>query len=206
MIKRIILGMLHTNCYIIYNENSKEACIIDPSTHPDKIINEINDLNIKEVKYIILTHAHSDHILALDKLVEKTNAKVCIGNNDAKALNDNSLSLCSYFHTNAPKTKPDILLKDNDELNISDLKLKILETPGHTVGSISILCDNHVICGDTLFYESVGRTDFETSSAKDLIHSIKNKLFLLPKETVVCPGHGEYTTIEHEINNNPFIW
>lgn len=204
-IERLILGLLHTNCYLIYDDTTKEAAVIDPATSFNKIETKINELALS-VKYIILTHAHSDHICALDQLVDMTGAKICIGANDAKALNDGELNLCNYFRHTPPTHTTDIILNDGDTIELAGNKLQIITTPGHTCGSIALLFDNKLVSGDTLFLESVGRTDFVTSSSVDLINSIKNKLFTLDRDTIVYPGHGDYTTIGHEIDNNPFVW
>lgn len=203
--ERLILGLLHTNCYIVYDEVSKEAAIIDPATQFHKIEAKLTELGVK-IKYIILTHAHSDHINALDDVKSYTKATVCIGHKDVPALNDGDLSLSNYFRNKTPITSPDLILHEGDMLKLGNESLKILETPGHTCGSISLYYDDVVISGDTLFFESVGRTEFATSSSADLISSIKTKLYTLPDETTVYPGHGEPTTIEHEKNNNMFVW
>ncbi len=203
--ERLILGLLHTNCYIVYDEATMEAALIDPATSIDKITAKIEELGVI-IKYIILTHAHSDHICALDNAADYTKARVCIGSLEEKALNDSELNLCNYFRNTSPIHKPDVILNENDTLFLGDNPLKILFTPGHTAGGISIIYDNCAITGDTLFYESVGRSDFATGNATDLMNSIKNKLFKLPADTIVYPGHGESTTIAHEINNNPFVW
>lgn len=204
-IERLMLGLLHTNCYILYDEKTKEAVVVDPATSFEKIEAKLNELNL-QVKYIILTHAHSDHICALDKLADITGAKVCIGSDDAAALNNGEINLCNYFRHPSPTRVADILLNDGDRLTLSGTTLKIISTPGHTCGSISIFFENSVISGDTLFFESVGRTDFVTSSTTALMKSIKDKLYLLDRSCTVYPGHGEFTTIGHEIDNNPFVW
>ncbi len=204
-IERLVLGLLHTNCYFIYDENSREAVVVDPATSIKKILNIINDLSLK-VKYVVLTHAHSDHISALDELCEVTDAKVCIGTGDALSLNDGEINLCDYFRHASPTHIPDVILNDGDTIKLNGFELKVISTPGHTCGSICLLSDNVLISGDTLFFESVGRTDFATSNAMELMKSIKNKLFILDRSTIVYPGHGEQTTIGHEIDNNPFVW
>lgn len=203
--ERMVLGLLHTNCYIVYNEDTMEAMLIDPATHADKIIAKIEALGVK-IKYIILTHAHSDHLCALDKLAEYTGAEICIGSEEEDALNNSELNLCNYFRTSSPVTTADILLKDGDCLKLGEEPVEVIFTPGHTKGGISLVYDNCVITGDTLFAESVGRSDFATSSTSALMDSIKNKLYLLDDSTVVYPGHGDSTTIGHEKVNNPFVW
>ncbi len=204
-IECLTLGPLNTNCYIIYDDNSKEAIVVDPASDINTILSKLNELSLK-VKYIVLTHAHSDHICALDALCDATDAKVCIGRGDDLALSDGMLNLCMYFGVESPMHKANILLDDNDTIGVDGFNMTVISTPGHTPGSIALYSGNVLISGDTLFYESVGRTDFPKGSTNDLMNSIKNKLYILDPSTVVYPGHGNETTIEHEIDNNPFVW
>ena len=202
---RLALGPLGTNCYILYDEISKEAAVFDPADNCEMILQKISEKSLS-LKYIIITHAHCDHICALDELTEKTGAKVCIGKDDFDALNDSYQSLCTMFRQNAPKTKAELLINEGDTLNLGEFEITFIHTPGHTKGGICALVENILISGDTLFLESVGRSDFPGGSASVLINSIKTKLFTLPDDTVVYPGHGDSTTIGHEKKNNPFIW
>lgn len=204
-IEKIIVGSLATNCYMIYDKNTKEAIIVDPGDSYNLIRSRIDELNLK-IKYIVLTHAHVDHICALDKLKSDFDAQICIGTRDNPKLNNSMLNLCSFFGCSSPVSKADILLNDGDTLDISGTIVKIISTPGHTDGSITMYFDKCLISGDTLFYESVGRTDFPSGDSYALRNSIKNILFNLPDDTAVYPGHGETTTIGHEKNNNPFVW
>ena len=203
---KLRVGLFSTNCYIYADEKTKEGIVIDPGGEPDKIIKEIEKNNLN-IKYIIITHAHIDHIKALDEIKHFTGAHIVCGKKDALAVNDDNLSLATHFRRKAPSEKPDILVCDNDEIKFSDTVLKIIETPGHTIGGISIYDEKEKILfsGDTLFFESVGRTDFDGGNFKELSDSIKNKLFLLPNETKVYPGHSEETSIGHEKEANFFI-
>lgn len=204
-IKRLVLGELGTNCYIVYDEFSKEAAVFDPADNAEKILNEINSLNLS-LKYIIITHAHYDHIAALDKLKSDTGASICAGEEDKAALNDAYISLSIHFGKSAPISKADITINDKSTLMLGGETVRFLHTPGHTKGSICAVFDSFVISGDTLFLESVGRCDFPGGSMHEIVHSIKEKLFLLPDDTKVYPGHGDATSIGHEKKNNPYVW
>ncbi len=204
-VKTLPLGMMQTNCYILYDESTNEAIVVDPACDFEAIKKCIEDLSLN-VCYIIITHAHFDHIEALDELHEFTGAKICIGKPDSESLFDSSMNLSSAFGATSPSSKAELLLLDGDELSVSGNILKIISTPGHTRGGICILTDGILISGDTLFSESIGRTDFPGGNTATLIDSIKTKLFTLPDSTIVYPGHGPSTTIGHEKSNNPFIW
>lgn len=201
---KLTLGALDTNCYILYDSETKEAAVIDPADEDVKIIDTIKNYNLK-VKYIIVTHAHIDHILALDKVSQYTNASVVIHFDDKDALNNDVFNLATYFNAKSPSKKADILVKNGDVLHLGENSLKIIHTPGHNRGSICIHTDNILISGDTLFNQSIGRTDYYGGNFDTLISSIKKRIFVLDDNTKVYPGHGSDTTIGYEINNNPFI-
>ena len=205
-IERLVLGGLGTNCYIVYDDKTKEAAIFDPADNGERIADEIKKEGLN-LKYIIITHAHCDHIIALDYVKEEfPNSKICIGKHEAEALNDDYLSLCVHFGVKAPLKKADILISEGDVLYLGSESLKFLHTPGHTKGGMCAFTDEFVISGDTLFFESVGRCDFPGGSMKELVDSIKDKLFNLPETMAVYPGHGDRTSIGHEKRNNPYIW
>ncbi len=203
-IEKLILGALDTNCYIFYDENTKNAVIVDPAADGDIIIEKIKELNVS-VKYIIITHAHIDHIMALDKVYDYTKAPVVIHADDKDALNNDAFNLAVYFHTVSPKKKADITVKNGDTLMLDNNELKFIHTPGHNKGSMCILCGDTLISGDTLFYMSVGRTDHYGGNQEMLIKSIKTRIFVLDENTKVYPGHGDDTTIKNEIENNIFV-
>lgn len=201
---KLTLGALDTNCYILYDPETKEAAVIDPADEDVKIIDTIKNYNLK-VKYIIVTHAHIDHILALDKVAQYTNASLVIHSDDKDALNNDVFNLATFFNAKSPTKKADILVKNGDVLHLGENNLKIIHTPGHNRGSMCIHVDNILISGDTLFNQSIGRTDYYGGNFDTLINSIKKRLFVLDDNTKVYPGHGCETTIGYEINNNPFI-
>ena len=198
------VGSLGTNCYIVYCENTKKAVVIDPGGAADKIMSIVKREGLT-VEAIINTHGHADHVLANNKVRELTGAPLWIHREDADMLNSGARNLSAFIGGAVNCGPADRLLEDGDELSIGDFTLEVLHTPGHTPGGISLLADNVVFVGDTLFAESIGRTDFPGGSYSQLISSIKTKLMVLDEETTVYPGHGPATTIGWELRQNPFI-
>lgn len=186
-----------TNTYVIHDEVTKEGIIIDIANNVDKIYNYIENSEIKP-KYIILTHCHGDHVSGL-KNIKKCypNIKIIIHEADSHGLTDDSINMCSYISAESNFVNADIVAKDGDELKIGDILVKIIHTPGHTAGSISILVEDALFSGDTLFRGTYGRTDLPTGSDVELKKSLK-KLLELPEDTIVYPGHGASTMISDE--------
>ena len=194
-IKRIAVGYLQTNCYIIYNDN-KEAFIIDPGDEADKIRKFIRDEKLK-VGFIINTHSHIDHIKADSEL----GFPVYIHKLDALALEDPDQNISSAFLGSFTPCKPKRILQDKDVIKWGGLDIEILHTPGHTPGGICIKLDKVVFTGDALFRDGIGRTDLPNGSYNDIMSSIKEKLICLDDSVKVYPGHGESSTIGRERNN-----
>ena len=202
-INKLIVGPLATNCYIVANETTNYCAVIDPGDDYEKIMYEIDSKGYI-ISQIIITHSHIDHIGAVDALKSASSAKVIVSENDGAVFNSSNFTLASMLGNLAPVTKPDILVKDGDTLSICGYEAQIISTPGHTPGSICIYFKNEgvLFSGDTLFYESIGRTDFPGGSYQSISNSIKNKLFNLPDNTKVYPGHNSETTILHEKESN----
>ncbi len=200
-IKKIELGHIHSNCYLLSTE--KTAIVIDPGFNSFDVTDFLAKNNHKE-RLILLTHCHFDHIGGANNLRKNTDTKIAIGQYDANALLDTSKNLSDKFHAKLEPFSADILLKDNEEIKIGDITVKVFETPGHTPGGVCYLVDDILFSGDTLFCESIGRTDFFDGNFSDLEKSIK-RLYTLPQDTIVLSGHGEKTTILHEKTCNPFI-
>ncbi len=200
----LVLGPLQVNCYLFYDETTKECMVIDPGAEGPKIIDEIEKRDLR-VKYILNTHGHVDHISANAYVKERLEAPLLIHEEDAAMLGDGAINMSSYLGEEINKPLADRLLKDGDVLELGENKIRVLHTPGHTRGGISLICGNICFSGDTLFLMSVGRTDLPGGSFKQLIDSIKNKLFTLDDEVVVYPGHGPETTIGQEKAGNPFV-
>lgn len=201
----IVLGRLETNCYYLYREGGSEAIVVDPPLHADQIHVTLMEKGLI-VKAILLTHGHFDHIMGVNELKEICEgATVYASKKEIPLLTDPSLNH-SRLIGKEYKVNADVLLSDGDEAEISGMKFRMIETPGHSVGSCCYYFeeDNVLISGDTLFFESVGRTDFPTGSAGDLRTSISEKLWKLPNDTAVYPGHGDFTSIGHEKEYNPY--
>ncbi len=204
-IKRFEVGPVITNCYIVYNERSSECIIIDPGAEPEKILGFISD-NKLNPKYIINTHGHPDHIGA-NKEIKKTypGVPICVHRDDAMLLTEKQAVLTVFFGMKYGSPPADRLLEEGDELEITDLKLRVIHTPGHTPGGISLLDDKFIFTGDLIFYDSVGRSDLPGGNAEELIDSIKKKILVLDGKITIYPGHGIHTTIEREHAENPFL-
>lgn len=202
-VKFFIVGNVQTNCYIISNSNTKEAIVVDPGDAPSKIEDYLNS-NDLVCKAILLTHGHFDHILAAEELREKYHVKIYIHEDEAALVSDPEMNVSLYFTGREYSLKPDVLLKDNEQLNLAGQAIRVIHTPGHTGGGVCYLLEEHGILfsGDTLFRGSVGRTDFPTGDGKKLIEVIKEKLMVLDDSISVYPGHGMMTTIGYERNNN----
>jgi len=204
-IGKITLGVCQTNTYFLYREGNKEIVVFDPADRGDYLFGKFEEQGF-QVAAILLTHGHFDHILGIGKLKELTEAKVYCSEAERDLVMDASLNVSQQFRRSCT-VNPDILLKDGEVINIAGIELKMLLTPGHTAGSCCYYIEEagFLISGDTLFSESVGRTDFPTGSMGALINSIKEKLLCLPGDTKVYPGHGAPTTIQYEKEYNPFL-
>ncbi|MEA1974935.1 MAG: MBL fold metallo-hydrolase [Bacillota bacterium] len=203
IIEQLELGMYYTNCYIVFEKTGSKAFIIDPAGEFEAI-DKIIKKNQLELEYIILTHGHGDHIGAVEELREKYNCEVLINRLDKYMLEDSNANL-TYRMGEKIEFSPDKTFVDNERLKVGSLELKFIHTPGHSKGSSCILVENFLFSGDTLFKNSIGRTDLEGGDRKKIISSIKTKLLKLPIDTIVYPGHGASTTINNEIIKNPFF-
>lgn len=206
ILEKLIVSSVETNCYIIGCERTLEGTVIDPGEDKEEILRVVKKHNL-DIKYIINTHAHIDHIAANKHIKDATGAKICMHEDDIKMLSDSSLNLSYKLYPSQKLSFPevDITLKDGDEIKMGDIKLSILHTPGHTPGCISIVTDRCIFTGDTLFLGSIGSTDFPLSSEKKLIDSIKRKIFKLPDDFIIYPGHGSSSTIGREKSENPYL-
>jgi hydroxyacylglutathione hydrolase len=198
------LGPFFVNCYIVGDPESKKGFIIDPGWDSEKIISHVNQHGLT-IDTIVITHGHADHIVALDEIRRRYKAAVMIGERDALMLIDPKANLSSSLGEQFRTGRADRLLREGDIVSAGRFQFKVLETPGHTIGSISLYGYGVVFTGDALFLGSIGRTDFPGSSHETLLESIYKKLLVLPEDTIVYSGHGPDTTIGQERDFNPFL-
>jgi len=202
-IHTIVVGALQTNCYILQSNHG--AIIIDPGDEPERIVRFLNDIKV-EPSQIIATHTHFDHVLGVDSIRAKLNVPFLIHRDDLSMLESMQNRVHQFMGFDVPPPpKVDRYLKDGDLLNVGDETIRVLHTPGHSPGSISLSGDGYVFTGDALFNQSIGRTDLPGGDLKTLINSIRERLFKLDDATTVYPGHGPETTIGDEKLANPFV-
>ncbi len=200
----VLLESFQTNTYLLWESISAEAFLIDPAFQSETFLQRIKQLELK-VKMIINTHGHADHIGGNLYFAKALNCPVAIHLADAEMLTNNTKNFSTYMGFELNLSAPQVILHDGDELFLGSEKVKVIHTPGHTKGSICLLAGKYLISGDTLFEQSIGRTDFPGGSHTAIIDSIKNKLFALDDDILVFPGHGPTTSIGLEKVNNPFV-
>ncbi len=203
ILKKVVVGPFASNCYIVGSESGKEGMIIDPGADAEKILASVKDLGL-DIKTILITHGHIDHVSALKEVKEATGAETAIHADDAQSLRDGRPAI-AMFGVVYPVSPPDRLLEDGDSVDVGELHFTVLHTPGHSPGGICLAGEGVVFSGDTLFNYGIGRYDFPGSSGTQLMDSIRTKLMTLPDDTAVYPGHGPDTTIGTERRGNPFL-
>ncbi len=206
-IQQLRLSRMATFCYVVADERSGSCALIDPAFDTKRILAEVQSAGY-EVSHIINTHGHSDHTAGNAAIKAATGADILIHEQDARRLEKGLNKVFSRVLGGRGSPKPDVLVTDGDLIAIGETQLTVIHTPGHTPGGICLYGDGHVFTGDTLFVGAVGRTDLAGGSMKQLIDSVRERLYTLPDETVVWPGHdygaSPKSTIKRERETNPF--
>lgn len=204
-IEKMILGPVHTNCYFAINQETKEALIVDPADQMPKIKQRISQLGITPVA-VLLTHGHFDHIYAAEDVRKAYGVQIYAQECEQTILENPQYNLSTSF--TAPLTlQADCLVKEGQQLELAGFVIKVIHTPGHTKGGACYYFEEEkaLFSGDTLFCQSVGRSDFPTGSMSTLVHSVRRLVEELPEDTNVYPGHEEETDIGYEKQHNPFL-
>ena len=202
--------MFAVNTFVVWDEETKEAAVIDPGTSglaEEELLDDFISKNDLKIKYLINTHCHIDHILGCNFVKEKYNPQFLIPEKDVPLLQNAHLQASAFGVEFKEPPKPDKFITEEEELQLGKTIIKFLFTPGHTPGEYCIYFEEEKICitGDVLFREGIGRTDLWGGDYNRLIRSIETKLFTLPGDVKIYPGHGEPSTISHEMKNNPFL-
>ena len=204
IIKTFVEPPIDNNNYLIVDEKTKEAALIDCSSIDDRIDEEIEKQGAN-LKYILLTHGHFDHIAGIRPNRFKNNPQIVMHKADLDWLNNANQYLPMFGMPEITIPKVDIFVEDGDTIKLGSLEIKVLHTPGHTQGGVCYLVDGNLFSGDTIFREAVGRCDLEGGNFNQIVESIEDKIFTLPPETLIYPGHGNITSVEWEKEHNRFL-
>lgn len=204
-VEQYVVGSVQTNCYFAINEDTREVLIVDPGASADRLAKLLDEEKLNPVA-ILLTHGHFDHAGGAAELAERYGIKVYAEEHEKETLENPAINL-SVWERRELSYHADVFLRDEQEIDLAGFHIRVFHTPGHTVGGCCYYfsCQNAVFSGDTLFAQSIGRTDFPKGSASALIRSIEEKLMTLPDETTVYTGHNEITTIGTERMYNPYL-
>ncbi|MDE5996340.1 MAG: MBL fold metallo-hydrolase [Eubacterium sp.] len=200
-VKSVCLGELGNNCYLLTDVESGKSALVDCTEATDKMLSFLENADLE---YILLTHGHYDHIGGVKEIKEKFNAKAVISEADAGMLSSSKLSLAAFCGGAHNNTSADILVKDGDVITLGNTEIKVMATPGHTKGGVCYIADDVIFTGDTLFCCSCGRTDFPGGSFREIKESL-HRLASLDKNYKIYPGHEEFSTLDYEKQNNPYM-
>jgi hydroxyacylglutathione hydrolase len=206
-VRGVVVGLFRENCWIIGSRRRGEACVIDPGDEPDAILALARDMGVR-ITRVVASHAHLDHIMAARAIVEATSAPFLLHQSDVPIAESLPEAARMWLGQEVmPAPRPDAFPSDGQDIEVAGVTLRVIHTPGHTPGSISLYAaEAHLLfSGDTLFRESIGRTDLPGGDTAQIISSIHERLFTLPEDTRVLPGHMQETTIAYERDHNPFV-
>lgn len=192
------------NCYILKDEKSGDALVVDPGLYNNRLEAMLKEMGIAGLRYILLTHGHFDHIIGVNELKKNFGGQVVINEGDEACLYDARESLAYYFGETQHEDKADILVSDGDEIDFGNYKIKVMHTPGHSKGCVCYIIENMMFSGDTLFKSSIGRTDFPSSDIGEMKNSLR-RLISLEEDYDVYPGHEGATTLSREKKFNPCL-
>lgn len=195
---------MQANAFLVY-EDTKEGFIVDPGDEAERIMKEVSRHCIEKITHILLTHGHFDHIGAAAHIKKQSGAKVCIHRRDVSMLKSQRDNLSVMAGAPVPTTDADVVFEGGETLNAAGIEVKVVHTPGHSGGSVCYIAGDSLFAGDTLFYMSVGRTDFPGSAPKEYHHTLTHVLRGLGRDYTVYTGHGPSTTLEYEFSTNPFL-
>ena len=201
IIKTFIEPPIDNNNYLIIDEQSKEAALVDCSSVNEEVRNTLAEYEAS-LKYVLLTHGHFDHVAGIRN---NPDVKVVMHENDMGWLNKVNQYLPMFGMSEITTPRVDVFIKDGDVIKLGETAIKVINTPGHTQGGVCYLADGKLFSGDTIFREAVGRCDLEGGNFDQIVESIENKIFTLPPETVIYPGHGRMTSVEWEKEHNRFL-
>jgi Zn-dependent hydrolases, including glyoxylases len=206
-VQTFILGPIQNNTYLVIDDESKQAALVDPST-PSKQILDYLKSNTLDLRLILITHAHFDHISGVHWFRNRNNRTIPVALHalDLDLWRDGGGSKDFGFELK-PGADPDLLVSDGQRIPLGKTSFKVLHTPGHSFGHVTYVADHDraAFCGDLIFYHGIGRTDLPVGNEADLFASIREKIFTLPADTILYPGHGDKTSVGEEKANNPFL-
>lgn len=204
-IERFVTGIMSTNCYLVVREDTKQAVIIDPAACPKQMVDAIKEQGLI-VEGILLTHGHFDHIMGIDGFLEEFQVPVYVQEAEEETMNNPMFNLSASYTKGYAFSKAQYV-RDGQRLSLAGMEFQVIHTPGHTPGGCCyyVEAEKVLFSGDTLFQCSIGRTDFPNGSTSDLVRSVREKLFALPDETKVYPGHMGETMIGYEKMHNPYV-
>ncbi len=204
ILETVVVGPLSENCYVVGCEQTNSGAIIDPGDNAAEIVRIVEKLML-DIKYILLTHGHIDHLAVLPELKIKFDARFLVHQNDVFLVEHASTQAAMFGLPDPGTPKPDQFLAEGDSVALGKLDIKILHTPGHSPGSLTFFVEDKLFVGDLIFCGSIGRTDLPGGNYEQLIQSVKNKIFPLPDTTAIFPGHGPATSVGIEKRHNPFF-